>query len=155
VIFAELPGTQGDEALRLLASLPDAKVAPERWVAQTPNVQAPWRTLLSGRERAGGDRRARLAAARRGLRGYSVVTDLRVVEPPDQPAGNASRRVTTLVNESAVDAYLIGDFDRAHRLFETTVRLNSNHAIARANLEVLRLRRLDDEQFEGIGGTRE
>jgi len=144
VVFAELPGATGDAALRLLASLTGARLAPESWTTRGSNVDLQWRGLVDEHESVGpAVRKERLAAARDALKDW-ISSDFGGSED-EAPNGRAQRVVLDLLDWCSVVAYLDGDLDRTEELLVRRRSLGPDTSICSANLERLRLRRLDGE----------
>ncbi len=149
VVFAELPGATGDAALQLLASLTEARVVPETWTTRVTNVESHWRRLISEGVPASGGRGPRLAAAREALRDW-IDGDGESYEA-DEPNSRAMRLAIELLDWAAITAYLAHDLARAERLLERRKAIGAADAVCRANLERLRLRRLDEELDSTLG----
>lgn len=149
VVFAELPGAEGDTALSLLTRLPKARVMPEPWTPHVSNVQASWRALVDGDlEHEAPGRSQRLSQIRAELRELeseaAQTTDGREAEiaPAELEAAPAAAE---LLDWAGVEAYLRGDIDGARAIFAQRDALCPGDLICAANLERLRLRLLEDE----------
>lgn len=161
VVFAEIPGTAGDPALKLLAILSGARFVPEAWTTRVTNVESSWRTLVDERELlASADRAQRLAAARdelqrragsvrehsaRASEASSEDSGVFGCDEPDESTRRALRLGLELLDWGAISAYLRGDLDRARRLLERREQLQPGDLICQANLQRLRMRILDQE----------
>jgi len=163
VSHAELPGARGEVALRLIASLANARISPEAWAEAEAeaeaeaNVTRPWRELLDGAlaEQAEG-RRQRLSLVRAELRELDaeLAAESGIYEIPRPEPGPAERAalqvVAQLFDWATIDAYLDGDVEQARTLAQRRGQLCSSDAIVVANVERLQLRLLDDELAAGI-----
>lgn len=155
VVYAEIPGAQGDTALSLLTRLPNARVMPEPWTARITNIQRPWRELVGESMWAQSPGRSRrVVQIRAELRELETESSqdqapARAAEPSNATA-SAQRVATELLDWASITAYLRGDLDQARRTLACREQLSPCELMCAANLERLRLRLLEDEIAETV-----
>jgi hypothetical protein len=156
VIHAELPGASGEQALVLLARIPNARFEVTSLAAMATTIERPWSDILgvslalasegdSGRRHL--DVYARLRERGLGPRLGGIADAAPLPRQASLQAQRATRSAALLLRRAGLVAYLAGDLERARRCYERVLAVRPHDLESRTNVERIRARQLIEQQL--------
>lgn len=160
VIHAELPGASGEQALQLLARIPNARFEVASLGSSVITIERPWTDILgvslslageggSGRRHL--DVYAKLRESGLGPRlGGLAEEEAPLPRHTSLQAQRATRSAALLLRRAGLVAYLSGDLERARRCYERVLAVRPHDLESRANVERIRARQLVEQQLRRL-----
>jgi hypothetical protein len=157
VIHAELPGASGEQALQLLARIPNARFEVGALASAPTTIERAWTDVLGvsltlASEGDSSRRHLDVFAQLResGLGPRLAIVDEALPRHTSLQTQRATRSAALLLRRAGLIAYLAGDLERARRCYERVLAVRPHDFESRTNVERIRARQLIEQQLRRL-----